>query len=115
MCGSSQILSGAINFFWNIFSGFSIPYTQMPVYLAWINRVAPTTWVIYGLVASQLGDSDYLVDVYGQVTTVSEFVETFFGYNYDFRWWCIIIVFAFAAGFMFSAAGALFKLNFNVR
>mmetsp|Transcript_33340 Transcript_33340/g.83541 ORF Transcript_33340/g.83541 Transcript_33340/m.83541 type:complete len:1541 (-) Transcript_33340:49-4671(-) len=111
----AQILSGAMNFFWNIFSGFSIPYSQMPVYLAWINRVSPTTWVIYGLVASQLGNSQYLVNVYGEIMTVSSFVESFLGYEYDFRWYCVLIIFAFATCFMFSAAAALFKLNFNIR
>mmetsp|Transcript_17709 Transcript_17709/g.49550 ORF Transcript_17709/g.49550 Transcript_17709/m.49550 type:complete len:1558 (-) Transcript_17709:317-4990(-) len=111
----AQILSGAFNFFWNIFSGFSLPYDQMPVYLAWINRISPTTWVIYGLVTSQLGDNDTPMDLYGQTVLVSDFLENVFSYYYDFRWYCILIVAAFAIGFMLVSSLALMKLNFNVR
>jgi hypothetical protein len=40
----------------SIFSGFIMPYPTMPVYWQWLNRISPTTWMLYGLGASQLGN-----------------------------------------------------------
>ena len=88
---------------------------MMPVYLAWINRISPTTWVIYGLVVSQLGYDDTPVNFYGVLVPLNQFLKEAFGYSYDFRWFCILIVGAFAGAFMMSSAMALLKLNFNVR
>lgn len=105
-----------MNFFWNIFSGFSIPYNAMPVYLAWINRIAPTSWVIYGLVVAQLGgDNDAIVDSFGLLLPVPQFLETAFGYQFHFRWYCILIVGGFALAFMLLSAFALLKINYNIR
>lgn len=41
---SSQVLGGALNFFFNIFNGFVITYPDFPVYWQWMNRAVPTTW-----------------------------------------------------------------------
>jgi hypothetical protein len=41
----------------------------------WMNRISPTTWIIYGLSQSQLGDqSTPMVLPNGQVTTVANFM-----------------------------------------
>ncbi|KAH7846186.1 hypothetical protein Vadar_010894 [Vaccinium darrowii] len=41
---------------WNLFSGFIIPTTRIPVWWRWYVYVCPVSWTLYGLVASQLGD-----------------------------------------------------------
>jgi hypothetical protein len=49
-------------------------------------RLIPTTWVIYGMSASQLGDNNGAMVAYGgQNTTVSAYLQDNFGYYYDFR------------------------------
>jgi hypothetical protein len=42
----------------------------------------PTTWILYGLVSSQLGNLDTPIDYPPDrsVTTVAQFLETVFGY-----------------------------------
>lgn len=46
----------------------------------WMNRASPTSWVLYGLAGSQLGDRDVPMQGYGgATTTVSAFMETAFG------------------------------------
>ncbi len=44
----------------------------------------PTTWAIYGLAASQLGNNNDPMVFGGQTLTVSEFVSSYFGYDRDF-------------------------------
>lgn len=53
----------------------------------WLNRISPATWIIYGLAVDQMGENtDQLVTPEGQVTTVKDFLASYFGYEYSFRW-----------------------------
>lgn len=69
----------------NLANGFVISYPAMPHYWRWLNRVVPTTWVLYGLGASQLGDVSTGVQFAGRRMPVSKFVASLFGYHHDFR------------------------------
>jgi ABC-type multidrug transport system permease subunit len=101
---------------WTIVNGYLIPYDQIPIYWKWLNRVAPATWIIYGLGTSQLGDVDApMQDIDGEMTTVSEFLESFFGYEYSFIWWAWLITLAFAVVFRLGSGAALKLFNFNKR
>ena len=35
-------------------AGFIISYSQIPVYYQWLNRITPTTWILYALTTSQV-------------------------------------------------------------
>ena len=37
-----------------LFAGFIISYSQIPVHYQWVNRITPTTWVLYALSTSQV-------------------------------------------------------------
>ena len=55
--------------------------------LQWLNRISPATWIIYGMAVDQLGDMQQpMTTPEGQKTTVAEFVKSYFGYDYNFRW-----------------------------
>lgn len=45
----------------------------------WMNRWIPTTWVLYGLGVSQLGDLDNPMVYAGRRTTVSQLLSSYFG------------------------------------
>ena len=70
-------------------AGFLIPYTLMPVGYKWLNRASPTTWILYGLGGSQLGDSQtpLVYNPAAPLTTVGQFMKTYFDYDYSFIWW----------------------------
>ena len=70
-------------------AGFLIPYTLMPAGYKWLNRASPTTWILYGLGGSQLGDSQVplLYNPAQPLTTVGQFMKTYFDYDYSFIWW----------------------------
>nr|AMR34859.1 PDR transporter [Artemisia annua] len=67
--------------FFNLFSGFIIPRTKIPVWWRWYYWCNPLAWTIYGMVVSQFGDyKDLLVN--GE--TVKEYLDRYFGYKHDF-------------------------------
>ncbi|KAL7108005.1 hypothetical protein ACP275_06G088600 [Erythranthe tilingii] len=94
--------------FWNLFSGFLIPRTEIPIWWRWYYWASPVSWTIYGLVTSQVGDKSDLIQVPGLVgdIPVKEYLERFLGYKYDFLGavagahvaWAIFFCFVFAYG-----------------
>nr|GME18056.1 pleiotropic drug resistance protein 2-like [Ipomoea batatas] len=102
--------------FWNLFSGYLIPRTQIPVWWRWYYWATPISWTIYGLVASLLGDKESLVEVPGEgYVTVKQFLKDNIGFDYGFLpaiavghvGWVLLFSFVFAYGIMF--------LNFQKR
>lgn len=107
----AQLLSGALNFLFNIFNGFTITYSAIPIYWKWANRLVPQTWVIMGLGASQLGDVDTPLVGPGLLpeTTVASYLHAVYDYSYDFRWWALLIEVAYVLGFTILAVGFMHK------
>ncbi|XP_058182567.1 pleiotropic drug resistance protein 2-like [Rhododendron vialii] len=96
--------------FWNLFSGFMIPRTQIPIWWRWYYWASPVAWTIYGLVTSQVGDKMDLVEIPGEdAIPVKVFLEQFLGYKYDFLGavavahvgWVLLFFFVFAYGIKF--------------
>lgn len=96
--------------FWNLFSGFMIPRTQIPIWWRWYYWASPVAWTIYGLVTSQVGDKMDLVEIPGfGAIPVKVYLEKFLGYKYDFLGavavahvgWVLLFFFVFAYGIKF--------------
>ncbi|KAK6231796.1 hypothetical protein SCA6_001869 [Theobroma cacao] len=96
--------------FWNLFSGFLIPRTQIPIWWRWYYWASPVAWTLYGLVTSQVGDKNALVEVPGQGDiSVKDFLKGTLGFEYDFLpavaaahiGWCLLFFFVFAYGIKF--------------
>lgn len=99
----AQLLAASLNQLWTISNGFLIPYPMIPRGWKWLNRISPTTWILYGLGGSQLGDSDVPMVAFGtQQTTVGAFMASYFDYHFSFIWWCTLIVFAYVLFFRLS-------------
>ncbi|KAL0536436.1 hypothetical protein IC582_025385 [Cucumis melo] len=77
----AAIVSSAFYGFWNLFSGFIVPRTRIPIWWRWYYWICPVAWTLYGLVTSQFGDINDPMD---SNQTVAEFVSNYFGYEYDF-------------------------------
>ncbi|KAG2487630.1 hypothetical protein HYH03_013769 [Edaphochlamys debaryana] len=110
----AQVLGAGMNFLFNLFNGFVIPFPIMPVYYQWANRASPTTWVLYGLGAGMLSNNDTPMQVPGSttMTTVRQFMETYFGFSYDFRLWCLLILVAYMIFFRTMGILALRYISF---
>ncbi|GAB4819215.1 hypothetical protein N2152v2_006261 [Parachlorella kessleri] len=112
----ATVLCASFNQLWSLVNGFLIPYSLMPVGWKWLNRISPTTWILYGLGGSQLADSDVpLVAVGGVQTTVGTFMGSYFGYEPGFEWWCVLIVAAYVVAFRVGAMLLLRFISFQRR
>ncbi|OAY36963.1 pleiotropic drug resistance protein 1 [Manihot esculenta] len=78
----ASIVSSAFYAIWNLFSGFIIPRTKMPVWWRWYYWGCPISWTLYGLIASQFADIKTMLGDSGK--TVEEYVNDFYGIKHDF-------------------------------
>ncbi|KAI4352597.1 hypothetical protein L6164_006833 [Bauhinia variegata] len=102
--------------FWNLFSGFLIPRTQIPIWWRWYYWASPVAWTIYGLVTSQVGDKTSPVQVPGEgFISVKEYLEKHMGYKYDFLGVVAAVHIAFVVLFLFVFAHGIKFLNFQKR
>ncbi|KAK7268421.1 hypothetical protein RIF29_21119 [Crotalaria pallida] len=102
--------------FWNMFAGFLIPRSQIPIWWRWYYWACPTSYTIYGLLTSQMGDKDNLIQVpgFGQIS-IKAYLEKHMGYEYDFLGVVAVAHIAFVALFLFVFAYSIKFLNFQKR
>ncbi|KAL5545908.1 hypothetical protein UlMin_005595 [Ulmus minor] len=106
-----EVASVTYSFFlnlWNLFSGFYIPRTQIPIWWRWYYWASPMSWTIYGLVTSLLGEDNGTVEIPGLETTIPtrSYLKENFGFDYDFLpivalthvGWLLIFLFTYAYG-----------------
>ncbi|RAL41316.1 hypothetical protein DM860_010110 [Cuscuta australis] len=97
---------------WNLFSGFLIPRPMAPVWWRWYFRLSPVGWTLYGLVASQFGDFQ---DVLETFDTVENFLRHFFGFRRDFVGETAAILTGFVLLFATMFAFSMKMFNFQKR
>ncbi|KAK7410283.1 hypothetical protein VNO78_00953 [Psophocarpus tetragonolobus] len=106
------IVSFGFYMIWNLFSGFVIPRTRMPVWWRWYFWICPVSWTLYGLVTSQFGDIKERIET-GE--TVEEFVRIYFGYRHDFIGIAAAALVGFSLLFGFVFAFSIKAFNFQKR
>ncbi|XP_039163716.1 pleiotropic drug resistance protein 3 [Eucalyptus grandis] len=99
----------------NLFAGFLIPGPQIPVWWRWCYWICPVTWSLRGMLSSLYGDIHKEITVDGQQTTISAFLENYYGYRYDQLYVVAIMLLAFPLIFTCIFACAIAKLNFQRR
>ncbi|XAR64951.1 Iron-chelate-transporting ATPase [Bertholletia excelsa] len=114
-----HVASIAMSFFlylWNLFSGFVVPRTQIPIWWRWYYWGCPAAWTIYGLVTSELGQKTDKIEVPGAGSVpVKVFLEDFFGYKYDFLGVVSAVHIGWVLLFSFVFAYCIKYLNFQHR
>ncbi|KAH9617721.1 hypothetical protein KSS87_018667, partial [Heliosperma pusillum] len=76
----AAILSSASYTLWNLFSGFVVPRTRIPIWWRWYYWICPVSWTLDGLIVSQFGEIKEKLDT-GE--TVEEFIRRYFGFRSD--------------------------------
>ncbi|XWS16999.1 hypothetical protein CRYUN_Cryun33cG0029900 [Craigia yunnanensis] len=97
---------------WNVFSGFIIPRTRIPIWWRWYYWICPSAWTLYGLVASQFGDIE---DAFESGETVKDFLKSYFDYRDDFVWVVAIVIVGICVLFGFIFAFSIKAFNFQKR
>ena len=77
----AMVFITAIQLAFNIFGGFLIAYPAIPGWLKWVNRLVPSTWLLYGVAGSQLADSPATVEFGGRTATVEQYMLEVFAYD----------------------------------
>ncbi|KAK6119474.1 hypothetical protein DH2020_046778 [Rehmannia glutinosa] len=106
----AAIISSAFYALWNLFSGFIIPKTRIPVWWRWYYYTCPISWTLYGLVASQFGDVEAELDTN---ETVKEFVRNYFDFRHDFVGYVAVIIAGIAVLFGFIFVLSIRAFNFQ--
>ncbi|XP_027085587.2 pleiotropic drug resistance protein 1 [Coffea arabica] len=108
----ASVVSSAFYAIWNLFSGFLIPRTRIPVWWRWYYYICPVSWTLYGLLVSQFGDVKEELET-GE--TVEQFMRSYFGFRHDFLGYVTLILLGFVAIFGFTFAFSIKSFNFQKR
>lgn len=101
---------------WAQFSGFAQRRPEIPTGWIWMYWLTPLSYALYALTMGEYGNvSTPIILVTGETTTVAQYLEDFLGYNFSFRWWCVLILFSFLSVFSIGITVTLAKLNFTSR
>lgn len=84
----------------------------MPVWWRWYYYICPVSWTLYGLVISQYGDMDDMLD---NGVTVKQFLKSYFGFEHKFLGPVAGIVTAFVILFGLIFAVSIKVFNFQKR
>ncbi|KAI3981953.1 hypothetical protein MKX01_018859 [Papaver californicum] len=109
----AAIISAAFYGLWNLFSGFIVPRTKIPIWWRWYYYACPVAWTLYGLAVSQFGDiQTTMVDTN---VTVEVFMKDYFGFERSSTKVVAFGVVGYAVLFAFIFAYAIRTLNFQRR
>uniref|UniRef100_A0A453NPT0 ABC transporter domain-containing protein n=1 Tax=Aegilops tauschii subsp. strangulata TaxID=200361 RepID=A0A453NPT0_AEGTS len=109
----AAIVATAFYAVWNIFAGFLVPRSRIPIWWRWYSWACPVAWTLYGLVASQYGDiADVRLEDGEQVNA---FIHRFFGFRHDYVGFMAVGVVGFTVLFAFVFAFSIKVLNFQRR
>ncbi|KAK2363926.1 pleiotropic drug resistance protein [Trifolium repens] len=111
----AALLGSAFNSFFNLFCGFLIPQTRIPIWWRWFYWINPAAWTLNGLVTSQFGDIKDSLDFNGRIVPIQDFLRNYFGFKYEFLGIVAVIVVGFTISFVLVFAICIKKLNFQRR
>ncbi|GAB2269453.1 transcription factor [Dionaea muscipula] len=109
----AAIIASGFYSIWNLFSGFIIPSTMIPLWWRWYYWCCPVAWTLYGLVISQFGDVQHVLK--DEKLTVEQFIRSYFGFKHDFLGAVAGVNLGFAAMFAFVFVFSVWALNFQRR
>ncbi|XP_048546731.1 ABC transporter G family member 48-like isoform X2 [Triticum urartu] len=101
---------------WNLFAGFLVVRTAIPIWWRWYYWANPVSWTIYGVVASQFGDhGGSLLVPGGSPVVVKQFLEDNLGVRHDFLGYVVLAHFAYIIVIFFVFGYSIKFLNFQKR
>jgi len=101
---------------WNLFAGFLVAKTAIPIWWRWYYWANPVSWTIYGVVASQFVDHGGSLIVTGvSPLVVKQFLEDNLGVRHDFLGYVVLAHFAYIIGIFFVFGYSIKFLNFQKR
>ncbi|KAH1107226.1 hypothetical protein J1N35_010994 [Gossypium stocksii] len=106
------IISTAFYAIWNLFIGFLVPRTKIPIWWRWNYWICPLAWSLYGLTVSQFGEVEDVLDT-GERT--KDFLKSYFGFRHEFVGVVAVVMVGWAVVFAFLFAVFIRILDFQHR
>ncbi|KAJ6346920.1 hypothetical protein OIU76_003581 [Salix suchowensis] len=112
----AAIVSTSFYAIWNLFSGFIVPRTLIPIWWRWYYWGCPLSWSLYGLIVSQYGDIQEPITISINTTQpVEAYVKDYFGFDHDFLGVVGAVVLGWTILFAFIFAFSIKAFNFQRR
>lgn len=91
-------------------------FQMMPIWWRWYYWADPAAWTVYGLMVTQLGDSDDSLKIVGGINiSVKEFLKQYFGAQESYLPLIVSLHFAIIVLFLFVFGFSIKYLNFQRR
>ncbi|KAG7637916.1 ABC transporter G family member 31 [Arabidopsis thaliana] len=111
----AAVISSAFYSLWNLLSGFLVQKPLIPVWWIWFYYICPVAWTLQGVILSQLGDVESMINEPLFHGTVKEFIEYYFGYKPNMIGVSAAVLVGFCALFFSAFALSVKYLNFQRR
>ncbi|KAL9352179.1 hypothetical protein Peur_054859 [Populus x canadensis] len=111
----ASISATAVYTILNLFSGFLLPGKNIPKWWIWCYYLSPTSWSLNGFLTSQYGDIDKEISIFGELKTVSSFLQDYYGFRHDHLGIVAAVLAAFPVAFALLFAYCIGKSNFQRR
>ncbi|XVF68990.1 hypothetical protein PTKIN_Ptkin11bG0045400 [Pterospermum kingtungense] len=111
----AAVVSSAFYSLWNLLSGFLIPKPKIPGWWIWFYYISPIAWTLKGVISSQLGDVETMINEPMFHGTVKEYINTVFGIDPGMMGVSVAVLFGFCILFFSIFALSLKLLNFQKR
>ncbi|KAK1440473.1 hypothetical protein QVD17_06300 [Tagetes erecta] len=111
----AAILQSAFYTIFNLFSGFLIPRPKIPKWWLWLYYLTPTSWSLNAMLASQFGDVKMKIVVFGEIKSVEDFIQDYFGYHQEQLPLVFVLLALWPTVLAFLFAYCIAKLNFQRR
>ncbi|CAN1121676.1 Pleiotropic drug resistance protein 1 [Linum perenne] len=108
----AYVLSGAFYGLWNLFSGFVVPRTRIPVWWRWYYWANPVAWTLNGLLTSQYGDDERELE---SGITIRSFLKLYYDFESNQLRVVATVIVGFGLLFGFVFAVSIKHLNFQKR
>ncbi|KAK4489207.1 hypothetical protein RD792_005002 [Penstemon davidsonii] len=101
----------------NLFCGFFIPKSRIPMWWIWYYWICPVAWTVYGLIIGQYGDVEDTIRVAGtsEQPMIKTYIQDYFGYDPNFKGPVAVVLIGFPVLFAFIYGYCIKTLNFQNR
>ncbi|KAL5778742.1 hypothetical protein ACOSQ2_009479 [Xanthoceras sorbifolium] len=111
----AAVISSASYSLWNLLSGFLVAKPSIPGWWIWFYYICPVAWTLRGVITSQLGDVEAIIEQPEFKGTVKEYLDVNLGYGPGMVGVSAGVLIAFCVFFFGVFAFSIKYLNFQRR
>ncbi|CAI0467872.1 unnamed protein product [Linum tenue] len=111
----SAVVSAVFYTFCDLLSGFLISKQFVPGWWIWLYYICPVAWTLQGIISSQLGDVETVIEGPGFRGSVKDYLKEYYGYGTNMVGPSVGVLVCFSILFFSAYAASLKFINFQRR